>query len=573
MAVALPMAAARPHSRRFPHAAWRSLISRVRRFEPDVAVLIARKMPRLAECFGFGLGPQVVIVSDLAIPFVHDLLAGARVAVVDDVVNVGSTINRAVRSIRACGAVEVRAFALGTRRPSACHEIGVECEWPEPLDAAQYAEWTESVPSAIRGLAKPYDLEFPVIPCRLNPPLRTAADVRGWLTSQFGRDRVRLFPGPGDLPGRISVDMPDGGRGLVKFRLYPDGRGGCNVVPFAIPAVLDSRSLGRPAHPVARALLAAARSRLRGVPSDATAWSEEPGVRAELFARSLDIGLSHLDQLGDLISVAVVPPIDVAEVALLFGPIGTADLAQPVGGGEVADEPVASESATGCTPTPFSDFLLRTEVGARFLDRVRTASRGSGGFTYFSALFNELAIAVGTGDPTACEFDWPYPPEEVRADPYKRLRIGPTFEDLVRLYQPPAGGGYAGPPARHQVSALLDYAIDEGFVVPTLARYDGALYRIYRKGETDPRDRAADRALYAWACRNRPMSLTRFAKLTAILSFSGEVPDAFVPDTLTRGNVATLAAGALDLESAEVSHYLLKTGRLEEKKAAPERAT
>src|SRR5947209_13726773 len=99
MAVALPTTPPAPPPRRFPHAAWRSLISRVRGFDPDVAVLIARKMPRLAECFGFSLGPRAIVVSDLAIPFVHGLLAGARVAVLDDVVNVGSTIHPAVRSI------------------------------------------------------------------------------------------------------------------------------------------------------------------------------------------------------------------------------------------------------------------------------------------------------------------------------------------------------------------------------------------------------------------------------------------------------------------------------------------
>jgi len=115
----------------------------------------------------------------------------------------------------------------------------------------------------------------------------------------------------------------------------------------------------------------------------------------------------------------------------------------------------------------------------------------------------------------------------------------------------------------------LDYTIDDGAVVPTLARYDGRYYRVYRKGESEARDRAVKRALHAWASMDagdQAMSLTRVSKLHTILSFSAEVRQVLTPDTLTRGNVATLPADTLDLSGAEIAHYLRDTESLEEVK-------
>ncbi|MHC2284099.1 hypoxanthine-guanine phosphoribosyltransferase [Bradyrhizobium diazoefficiens] len=70
------------------------LVNGVRDYSPDLVVLVARKMPRLVEALNLSLG-DAVCVSDHAIPFVHPNIKGARVAIVDDIWNVGTTMLRA----------------------------------------------------------------------------------------------------------------------------------------------------------------------------------------------------------------------------------------------------------------------------------------------------------------------------------------------------------------------------------------------------------------------------------------------------------------------------------------------
>jgi hypothetical protein len=225
---------------------------------------------------------------------------------------------------------------------------------------------------------------------------------------------------------------------------------------------------------------------------------------------------------------------------------------------------IPNEKELPASRTPFLDFLKSSERGAGFLERVTKAVGSGAGFTLFSVVFNELACVVGASDSSAYSLEWPYSKREILEEPYLRLRIGLTFEDIVSLYQAVLDSDHQTTDVqlRANVSALLDHAIDEGAVVPTLARYGEHFYRVFRKGETDPRDRAIDRVLYAWESSKRPMSLTRFTKINAILSFAEEIPQIFSPDLFTRGNVAVIEPGVLDLEPAEIARYLLKSGRL-----------
>ena len=76
---------------------WLALVDQVRSWRPDVVVLVARKMPRLAQALELDFGAPTL--TDLAVPFADGAFAGARVAVVDDVVNVGSTFAAARASV------------------------------------------------------------------------------------------------------------------------------------------------------------------------------------------------------------------------------------------------------------------------------------------------------------------------------------------------------------------------------------------------------------------------------------------------------------------------------------------
>jgi hypothetical protein len=548
----------------FSPSAWEELAFRIRAFAPDVVVLVARKMPRLAECFDLDFGHGPFIVSDLAIPFIHRRLAGARVAIVDDIVNVGSTLRHAQKSAEACSASTTRMFALGARKASATILEGVEYVWPSPLNERDYARFVMQVPTVLHHLRKPYDLEFPILPCRLTAPFRSAHDIHLWLADHYGTHAVRSLSQSSPATGlvRFSLDLPTAGPGNRKLRLYLDTRTGlCYVVPFAIPPRLEMVCPASLAHPFAIGFLKAVMESLDGCPEGAALWREEPATRAFLFAASLDYGLHVLGQLSAILSLSGDVPVSFPDLELLFGPVradfeGTeaAPTLQPVSAGDWAAEKPES---------PFYFFLRSPGRGQELLNRLRDRAHSMCGFTLFSEIFDELARSVGASDPQDYLLDWPYSRQEIKEAPYLRLRIGPTFDDLVAIYAALHHADQNGPlPVRNQVSAILDFAIDSGTVVPTIARYEDRLYRVYRKGESEARDRAMDRVLYAWSMFGKPMTLTRFSKINAILAFSSALPQVLAPCSLTHGNVASLQTSVLDLEQAEISKHLQRTGRL-----------
>src|SRR6185437_16929228 len=118
-------------------APWRALADLVRRDHPDVVILIARKVPRLVELFNLNFGTRCLVVSDIAVPFCHTLIRGRRVAVVDDLVNVGTTLAHARDCVVACGARNVNFYALGKRDGSPVSD-NVNCVFPDPLNSEQY---------------------------------------------------------------------------------------------------------------------------------------------------------------------------------------------------------------------------------------------------------------------------------------------------------------------------------------------------------------------------------------------------------------------------------------------------
>jgi hypothetical protein len=60
----------------------------------DFVVLVAHKMPRLADALGldFSGASRALVVSDFALPWIASRLSGANVAIVDDSINMGGTI-------------------------------------------------------------------------------------------------------------------------------------------------------------------------------------------------------------------------------------------------------------------------------------------------------------------------------------------------------------------------------------------------------------------------------------------------------------------------------------------------
>ena len=567
-----------------PHD-WRRLAEMVRLFRPTVVILVARKMTRLVDLLSLDFGEGCVVVSDYAIPFIHHLLRGARVAIVDDVVNVGTTIVSAHARVAACGASEVCAFALAFKEQGRNGEecllakkgIPVRYVHEKALSEREHADFSHRVPLALGFAAKPYDLEFPIIECRYTVPFVRAAEVCAWLQDRFGAEAVHRLDRPKACDtglSRFTVDVPVSPGRNYKLRFYADDDGGvCRLAPFAIgPAARTAPTGGMLAR--CEAVRAALLNRLQGIPAGCEVFLGESAYRVKLFFDSLEFGLAMAEGLSDVLTVENEEcPFSMSDAVSLFGP----EVENALNEAAVENEtPLPGKHGNNVAPaeqgpdanmSPFwTEFLARDERG--FMDAVRNRVKTGSPLALFTAFFSELADRAGAAGYASYTLDWPYSREEVAAEPYKRLRIGPTFGDLVRIMSELWGWS----PARqvllqNQVSAFLDWAIDDGGVVPTVAQYGGRFYRAYRKGENDPRDRMSENVFYALNTRQvngavKPISLTRLAKILAVMSFSSEVEDTLQPRAMPRGNTAEYLNTCVDTAGTEIAFYLRETNRL-----------
>lgn len=536
-------------------APWARLASAVREFEPAVVVLVARKAPRIQEALRLDFGANPLMISDLAIPFVGEYLRGARVAVVDDVVNVGSTIQRAIRTLERSGVEACRAFALA--RSADCHALdGLDIYYDSerPLDPEGLRSLAWQTPETLQQLARPYDLDFPIIECSFRPPLHSFAELYAALGNRFSDGRVYdLTTRAGAKRGirRFAIDdvhLPGLHR---KVRFYVDEeRELCRLVPIQVASVL-STAQPNPRYLWPRKIWdAVSREGDRSVPANRAL------ARLRLYVDSLDYGLGFLAECEDLIFPTSERVTDLDDAELIFGPKVSRSSYLPRFA--MCDESPASHATTADIDS-ISPFLECAER-AGMTKAVRAENVGHDPQTAFMRIFKRVASLVGASDPGRYRLSWPYSQTEVLADPYLRLCVGPTFFDLVQLifYACPDLGSLEA--ARREVTRLLDRFVDNGGVVPTTAIYEGQVYRIYREGEAGLRDPMTERTLFAWEQYGQPLSLTRLTKILTILNYSDDDPAGEVRAD-DRGNTFHFRGSVLD-ENTEVGRYLLRTNRL-----------
>lgn len=511
-------------------------------------VLVARKGPRIKEALQLDLAPTAMIVSDLAIPFLGDRLIGARVAIVDDVVNVGSTIKRAAEAAAKAGAAEVRAFAIShLERDRPLHGLKVKYVSDEILDETGLALFARRIPEALQTLAKPYDLDFPLLSCRMQPPFDDFDELEAALTDRHGDRVYGLTTAAGRAAGvrRLAID-PSAEEGCHhKLRLYYDETTGrCTLVPMVVAARLEdtpptwtsgwSRGVWETLAPLA-------------------ASDTDARARLRLFVDSLEFGLSFLRDHDDMLLGTDAPPYAIEDAQLIFGP--AVHHIVPWEGPAEGRRPRA-------VPSECSPFLAAARQHG-LIEEVRERANGSP-LESFAACFDVLARLVGAVHATQPPLKWPVPdvPESERL--YQRLRIGPTVSDLVAIIDETTDER-SPDAARREVTRMLDRFIDAGAVVPTTARYIGTdgehTYRVYRKGEPPARDPMLERARYAWHANQRPMSVTRATKLMSILAFERPGDDGVQVRAAPRGNTLCLSESVMG-RSIEIAQHLRDTGQV-----------
>ena len=110
-------------------------------------------------------------------------------------------------------------------------------------------------------------------------------------------------------------------------------------------------------------------------------------------------------------------------------------------------------------------------------------------FDVFSKFFIKLGELIGEDDKNKYQFDFTdYKPnrEQVLENSYLRLRVGPTFNELLELmkiYFTSKNINISDISLHTLLSRTLDRQIDQGFIVPVFDCYGR---RIFRKGEPNP---------------------------------------------------------------------------------------
>jgi hypothetical protein len=542
---------------------WRALRDAVAKWCPDLIVLIARKAPRANEAARLDLERVAPVLSDLALPYVDEGVCGMRIAVVDDTINVGSTVAFVLKQLENLGVGETRAFALCARKMEASEravdldQITLVAE--ERVSDRMWRALASATPELIATLNKPYDLDFPILRARLTDVIGSGQDLLAELNTRYPgcvRDLSSGVNRSSDhhrftVEVSASTDADRSAEDISKVRLYVDETTReVSVAPMLIAAPLPIEpSLGWPQIQQAwDGFLDALPERSR---------KDEVHARLALFLDSLRLGAHFLADASDLIEASPFEVVSRQDLNLGLGPLATcitdelvlslvsdceADHIKPFSAQAVLDEPMTSPAFEMVWPA------LRKEVMAESGDPYVRAV----------ALFEGLGRLSGSQRITANQLSWPYTQEEFREDPRLRLQVGFSFGDFVRILH--EGREPDGDWAQWVATAsiLIDRLIDVGAVVPIIARYpDDKCYRLYRKGEGRPREYAPDSVSRGLVEFGRGLPATRISKVAVIAALSGFMPSGSHVSTEERGNVLTRSGEMLE-DPAEITQYMLR---------------
>jgi hypothetical protein len=555
--------------------AWSTLAEKIRAFDADVIVLVARKMPRVVDALQLNLGDSAVSVSDQAIPFVGRELKHARVAIVDDVWNVGTTMMRARDRVLDAGPSTVRLFALGARDATEAQKQGVNLILSSSLTEGQYRSLVESVPRALKLVPKPFDVDFPIIPCLLRAPFSRWSDCWSWLKFHFGEyvhatnDEMQLSAGY----GRASVSVTKERDWTIKGRLYFDfRRGTCNVVPLglasALPLVNDypTGSLSEAIFDALGEPLVKEPKRGRTAPKPI---DRDASSRVKTFCDSLLFAEAMLESLDGLLQRETLAPFAIDDVQIQFGPQAARNCEKQfnrefrrLNRTELKNYVFARKSV----PSPDPQRLSENE---RIVGHAQKLLQEGLPVLAFDSMLSELARAVGANDPAKYSLEQPYNLKDIQQNPYLRLRLGFTFEEIVDFFRRNFNDRWNTPrPVELLVSALVDLFIDQGAMVPTFALHNDVSTRIYRKGEANPRwDEEIGRLQFALQSLNDKdrselleRGRTRVAKINAILSLSGTAPTSLDLGSLERGTVGALISSVVERDGGELTGFMRRLG-------------
>lgn len=475
---------------------WNTLKNNVDAFKPDVVIYLARKMPRMAELLGWDFG-DTLAVSDFAIPWIASSIHNKKIAIIDDTVSMGTTLAHVRTMVLACDPALVRTFAVA-KKDSANpphYPFLKETQYARSsiFDTKCYESFSHKLAKALCLQAKPYEIEFPTLTVGYSNTFGVSWEILHHLQEKFGKSNVHYttseeFTGTG--LARISIDFFPQSHHNYKLRLYlDDQQKRMCIVPMA------SSYKALPEH-TCRDLREYCQSVTQELPSKYETFVGETEFRWKQYMASLEFGLLACQSISKIFQpLPNTPLLDHADAYKLFGPAFAAQLGritlETAHGWDSstltnAPEETCTIPQTECTY--LWDILKPEAADHEFLERLKSMlvafpSRAE----YFKLFFEELAQKLGENSITSyCIKTENFRPskEYVEDNPYLRLRVGATFDDLQHIFEwlwretnctLPTGRSL-----RNEVSSLLDIFIDSGGVVPVITP-EGK--RAYRKGE------------------------------------------------------------------------------------------
>lgn len=217
--------------------AWKKLALQIKADKPKFVILQARRMPRLWQLLrGYGTFDfPATFVSDFAIKNIAHGLSGQRVALIDDAVNVGSTLSSAMLKVKEFDPEFVHCYAIARKQGGGLALRDGDITYGHPdLSEDDYRKTSTGTALALWLLNRPFECEFPVY--RFIPH----ANMPDWplfLTEAFGENSVhRLDIEEASFMGlaRFSVDLRPGTGINDKLRIYEDKlKGETIIVPMA----------------------------------------------------------------------------------------------------------------------------------------------------------------------------------------------------------------------------------------------------------------------------------------------------------------------------------------------------
>jgi hypothetical protein len=531
-------------------------------------------MPRICEALNANFGDHPLIITDVAIPFSSQYLNDARVAIVDDVVNFGSTLAYVSEIVQRHAPANIRRFSLATRqsRKQNYNDRDFQCAHIESLTDDEYSSYVRRVPAAINHVCKPYDLVFPIIAGRYRIPFRNTSEILDALREKLEGGSIQLIPSPytNSPIRRISLLLPDETNSVNrKIRIYfDDSIGQCSIVPMTVPSCIrDDKTIVK--LPWVANLQQQLKSNLK---SDSTGDTNDALCTISLFTSALDWFWGSANQtLSDVLDFEP-NSFSIADARLVFGPkiaFFRNECEITMAGPAPVRESNTSTSFT-LSESPFlnkfdADDLIQStinwllETGGDNADSIDC-------YRYLLGIMTALAKIIGSESPADYRAVWPFSKQEILKNPYLRLRIGPTFSDLVelcrRIYHKVNGCEIRSSAFVKTLSGTFDNLIDQGAIVPTFAHYNNESFRIYRRGEGPGKD-TCEQVLCAFAAYAKPLSSVRFAKVLATLSHSRKYHQVLSASAQTHGLVGGVRQSVFQSEPNNISTYCLRTGQNE----------